>query len=404
MGVVTVMAHRYTSAKFKRLPGRPRLGRPRKDDGVVSECDLSRPPPGESRARAPQSMVHRRYTAEPESVLAGCILAEYLGLGKSKLFGVLVREKMASVGLTESWESRRAELLPLLRGSYTGSETFQTQSPPCDALITPVFEDFQMVDRISHAIFYLLSFQWGVAWPPQRGKTDAKSSRYSALRHVVGRCLEGDGFESRVFSDHTSRSASTFFFRLRSAGLPFGAFESVGEKTFSPLSDGWPMRDQKELELLSASIKEGGLARPILLDPDDSGVILCGRARYVSCLMAGVDPICRAAEIPSRMSKAEFVTVDNLGRPAYTDRKRTFIAARSYVLAQAVGQGYSRRTVTDLMHISLPALNRAVVVLKSGNEAMIRKLWGNHQLGMFREALEVYEARIREIWGVPEQK
>jgi hypothetical protein len=295
----------------------------------------------------------------------------------------------------------------LLHGGLAGAERGGTgydrvQSPPCAALFTPVFEDFRMVDRISHAIFYLLSFQWGVVWPVDRPKTDNLNGRYATLRHVVGRCLEGDGFESRSFSDHASRSASSHFFRLRNAGLPFGTLKSGGEKSFSPLSDGWPMRGRKELEMLSASIKHGGLARPILLDPDDSGVILCGRARYVACLLAGVDPVCRVAEIPARMSKAEFVTIDNLGRPRYTDRKRTFIAARSYVLAQDAGQEYSRRVVTDLMRVSLPSLNQAVIVLRSGNEVLIHRLWADDRGGLFREALEAYEARVRATWGVPE--
>jgi len=398
------MAHTHPPAKFRRLPAtsRPRRTAP---GGVVRKYDLSRPPGAASRRPpAPRIQALTRFWSEPESILAGRVLADYLGLGRSLLYGVLVREKMASEGLTELWETRRVDLLSLLHGTDATPDTRQAQSPPCVALVTPVFEDFRMVDRISHAIFYLLSFQWGVVWPPLRIEADLSGGRYAALRHVVGRCLEGDGFESKVFTDHASRSASAWFFRLRSAGLPFGALESGGEKTFSPLSDGWPMLGRKELELLSASIKEGGLARPILLDPDDSGVILCGRARYVACLMAGVAPVCRVAKIPPRMSKAEFITIDNLGRSAYSPRKRTFIAARSYVLAQIAGEGYSRRTVTDLMRVSLPVLNRAVIVLRSGNEVLVRGLWNEGRSGMFSRALEAYESRVRDIWGVPEQK
>lgn len=398
------MTHTHPSARFQRLPGTRRPGPLRKVERTVRECDLSRPPPGESRPRATRVVTCRRMETDSESILAGRVLTEYLGLGRTQLFGVLVREKMESVGLSELWKTRRAELSSLLHGSGVEVKTRQTQSPPCAALITPVYEDFRMVERISHAVFYLLSYQWGVVWPPDRVNADTRNSRYSTLRHVVGRCLEGDGFESRVFSDHTSRSSSAFFFRLRGAGLPFGALESGGEKTFSPLSDGWPMCDRKGLELLSASIKEGGLARPILLDPDDSGVILCGRARYVSCMMAGVDPVCRVAEIPPRMSKAEFITIDNLGRPTYTDRKRTFIAARSYVLAQAADQGYSRRVVTDLMRVPLRVLNQAVIILRSGNEVLIRRLWTDPRLGIFREALAAYESRIRAVWGGDGQK
>ncbi|MCX5406613.1 ParB/RepB/Spo0J family partition protein [Streptomyces sp. NBC_00335] len=116
----------------------------------------------------------------------------------------------------------------------------------------------------------------------------------------------------------------------------------------------FPMLNEEEMHDLAQSIKNEGLLKPIVLDPD--GVLLDGRNRLAACEIAGVEP--------------HFTTYDGndpirLIFSANAVRRHLSQGQRSMILAMARSfSEHSLRTHAKLHAISLTRLSNATTVLQ----------------------------------------
>ena len=101
-------------------------------------------------------------------------------------------------------------------------------------------------------------------------------------------------------------------------GLPVHKFANI-----------FPLIGQRELEALSADIKENGLHEPIWVWTDDSGIkwLIDGRNRFLGCELAEVEPTFREYE-GDENSLLEFILSLNLHRRHLSIGQKSCMAAK----------------------------------------------------------------------------
>ncbi|WP_327253623.1 ParB N-terminal domain-containing protein [Streptomyces sp. NBC_01244] len=116
----------------------------------------------------------------------------------------------------------------------------------------------------------------------------------------------------------------------------------------------FPMLNEEEMHDLAQSIKDDGLLKPVVLDPD--GVLLDGRNRLAACEIAGVEPHFTTYEGNDPFS---LIFSANIVRRHISQGQRSMILA----MARSVSE-HSLRTHAKLHAISLTRLSNATTVLK----------------------------------------
>jgi hypothetical protein len=133
----------------------------------------------------------------------------------------------------------------------------------------------------------------------------------------------------------------------------------------------FPSLDEDDFMALVASIRDHGLQEPIVTY---EGKVLDGRNRLTACSNARVKPVFREYEGDDPIG---YVFRANLDRRHLTVGQRAMIGEKMANLT--VGQsksgtpkGVAHEDVAKALHISLSAVDRARVVSKSGDKALIK--------------------------------
>ncbi|MFJ1845540.1 ParB/RepB/Spo0J family partition protein [Streptomyces sp. NPDC088146] len=121
-----------------------------------------------------------------------------------------------------------------------------------------------------------------------------------------------------------------------------------------PFAASLPMLDQDELLDLAASIKEEGLHRPIVVDPE--GVLIDGRNRLAACKIAGVEPHYTAY---TGGNPVALILSHNVVRRHVSKGQQAMITAMACSVS-----GHSLRTLATLHGLSRSRLSAANIVLR----------------------------------------
>lgn len=132
--------------------------------------------------------------------------------------------------------------------------------------------------------------------------------------------------------------------------------------SYHPLADVFPLIEGADFDDLVASIKKCGLIHPIVLF---EGRILDGRNRYRACLAAGIEPDFVDFDEVDPEKQAALVEALNVTRRHLSDSQRALLAA------QLTKKGTSQADMGRQMNVSERSVQKAAVVLKSGDAEVI---------------------------------
>jgi hypothetical protein len=151
-----------------------------------------------------------------------------------------------------------------------------------------------------------------------------------------------------------------------------------------PYTEIWPLIDGEDFERLKADILANGLLMPVLTYRNQ---VLDGRNRERACEAVGVLVRYQPAPVKSDADALKLVVSLNDQRRHLTPEQRAFAAARLANLANGSNQHkntvgvsgetptsfklgsvpFSREEAAKMLHVSLPALNRARSIMHNGN-------------------------------------
>jgi ParB-like chromosome segregation protein Spo0J len=138
-----------------------------------------------------------------------------------------------------------------------------------------------------------------------------------------------------------------------------------------PFANVFPLLDGEAFDALVKDIEVRGQQEPIWVY---EGKILDGRNRYRACQILGRDPIVREFTGDDAMG---FVLSANLHRRHLNEGQRAMVGASLANLVVGANQhtkelGLSTKAAADLLKVSTASIERAKVILKSGDPELIK--------------------------------
>ena len=140
-----------------------------------------------------------------------------------------------------------------------------------------------------------------------------------------------------------------------------------------PFADIFPLLEGEAFNALVQDIEARGQQEPIWTF---EGKILDGRNRYRACQILGRDPVVQEF---TGNDAVGFVLSANLHRRHLTEAQRAMVGANLSNLVVGANQhtkelGLSAKSAADLLKVSTASIERAKVILKSGDTDLIKSV------------------------------